>query len=108
VGVGARPSTTVAPQALLFMNNVHVRGYAKALAAQLAKQSGDSTDVAIRQGYLITIGRTPTDTEKADLTAFLASQTASYTAAKKANARELALTDLCQTLMSLNEFIYAE
>ncbi len=45
---------------------------------------------------------------KADMTAFLKQQIASYDAAKKPNSRHLALTDLCQVLISLNEFVYPD
>src|SRR5207237_8627682 len=39
VGVGERPSTIVAPQALLMMNNPQVRMWAKSLAARVSKDA---------------------------------------------------------------------
>ena len=40
--------------------------------------------------------------------AFVKSQATDYETAKKTDARELALTDFCQTLMCLNEFVYVD
>ena len=40
--------------------------------------------------------------------AFVREQQASYQADGKKDARHLALTDFCQVLMDLNEFIYVE
>jgi len=106
VSVGRRPSTTIAPQALLFMNNSHVRGYARSFGKQLASFKEDAE--AVRKGYLIAIGREPESDELKDTVDFLKSQTASYATDKQPNPRELALTDFCQVLMSLNEFIYVD
>ena len=43
-----------------------------------------------------------------DTVAFLQQQTAEYQEQKQAQPRRLALTDFCQALFSLNEFIYIE
>jgi cytochrome c553 len=108
VSVGGRPSTTIAPQALLFMNNPHVRGYAHNFAKKLAVPPDAPLADVVRRGYLAAVARVPTDDELKDNVAFLESQVASYVAEKKPNARELALADFCQVLMSLNEFVYVE
>jgi len=44
----------------------------------------------------------------ADAVDFLKAQLAAYQADGKTNARELALADLCQVLLGLNEFVYVE
>ncbi len=108
VSVGNRPSTTIAPQALMFMNNPQVREYARSFANSLLPESKKSLADAVRKGYLTAVAREPSETELSDTVAFIKSQIASYDSDKTANSRELALADFCQILMSLNEFIYVE
>ncbi len=103
--VGARPSTTIAPQALIFMNNPRVREYAKSFAKQVA---GDDIEASIRRAYLAAIARQPTDDELADSILFVTQQIKSYEAESKPKAHQLAMTDMCQVLMSLSEFIYVD
>ncbi|HEX4610984.1 MAG TPA: DUF1549 and DUF1553 domain-containing protein, partial [Urbifossiella sp.] len=66
-GVGDRPSTTVAPQALHLMNNPQVRAAAKGLAKR-ALTAGDDAAV-ITRAYRLALGRAPTAGELADATA---------------------------------------
>jgi len=108
VSIGDRPATTIAPQALMFMNNPQVRSYARAFAKKLNQTHGDSLEDAVRSGYMSAIARQPTKSELAETTSFLQSQIASYEKEKRGDARELALADFCQVLFSLNEFIYVE
>ncbi len=110
VSIGGRPSTTIAPQALMFMNNPQVRIYAHNFAKKLLPALERSPAEAIRQGYLTATGHDPDDGELADATAFLEAQQKSYAAApdKAGQARELALADFCQVLFGLNEFVYVE
>jgi hypothetical protein len=91
-GVGERPSTTVAPQALHLMNNPHVRAAAYGLAKRAAGDGKSSDADAVARAYRIALCREPTADELADATAFLAAQGA----------------DLCQVLLCLNEFLYLE
>ena len=98
---GSRPSTTIAPQALLFMNNPQVVSWAGALAASV---SSKETDEAIRELYRRTLSRDPTSTELRDNRAFIDAQASSYQGVK--NAKQLAYADFCQVIFSLNEFVY--
>jgi cytochrome c553 len=105
-GVAERPTSTIAPQALFLMNNANVRGYARALARRIERIEPSSAR-AIQAAYKRTVGR-PADGEEVNLaSAFLTRQTASYTKSKT-DAPELALADLCQVLICLNEFVYVE
>jgi len=97
-GVGERPSTTVAPQALHLMNNPQVRAAAKGLAKR-SLSAGDDAAV-VRRAYRLALGRAPTAGEQADAAAFLRGTTGP--------AREAAAADFCQVLFCLNEFLYAE
>jgi mono/diheme cytochrome c family protein len=108
VSVGGRPSTTIAPQALAFLNSPHIRSYAHNFAKRLLPEYEKSPESAVRQGYLTAISRLPDETELASTLAFLSAQEKSYAADKKDNPRELALADFCQVLFGLNEFVYVE
>ena len=103
-----RSSTTIAPQALLLMNNDHVRAYARSLANRIAPRPEWPLAESVRIGYLLTLSRPPSAQERADALEFLRIQTDSYRASKQANPEELALIDLSQVLFSLNEFLYIE
>jgi hypothetical protein len=108
VSVGGRPSTTIAPQALAFLNSPHVRTYAHNFAKRLLPSFEKSPEDAVRQGYLAAAGRPPDDQERAVAGAFLQAQEKSYAAESKPDARQLALADFCQVLFGLNEFVYVE
>ena len=104
VGVGERPATTVAPQALLLMNNPQVRAWARAFGKRLAEAK---TPVeAVHRAYRLALSRDATAEELADEVAFLKAQQESYKG--KTDARELAMADFGQVVMCLNEFVYVE
>ena len=107
--LAVRPETTVAPQALLLLNNETLRGYAEAWARKLVAESAGDAAAGIRSAYLTAIGRLPTDDEGKNAANFVRAQTASYRTEGKGDAAELtAWTDLCQVLFSLNEFVYVD
>jgi len=106
VSQGRRLSTTIAPQALMFMNSPHVRGYATAFAQKLAKVAGEDFEIAVNVGYQAALGRQPDLEERASTLAFLKSQKEAYLTARQNNPQLLALVDLAQTIFSLNEFSY--
>jgi mono/diheme cytochrome c family protein len=111
--MGDRPSTTIAPQALLLLNNPNVRADARAFAARLSPALDRSTADAVRSGYRIALCRDPQPSELDDSMAFIEQQRAlhesdSRPAAHKSDARVSALLDFCQVLMCLNEFVYVD
>ena len=110
VSTGSRVATTIAPQALLFMNNPNVRAYALALAHRLQTNADKSLAEAITQGYRLTVGRRPSTVEVKDATAFIERQRRTYETdpPPAASPLTLALADFCQVLFGLNEFIYLE
>jgi mono/diheme cytochrome c family protein len=108
VGIGKRPSTTVAPQALALMNNVQVRSYAKGLAARVRPLSKESPAESIRRAYRLTLGRAPEAEELVAMLDFLLAQSERYRAENKPDSFGLALEDACQSLMCLNEFVYIQ
>ena len=104
VSQGARPTTTVAPQALILMNSTQARVWAESLT----KRVSDVSDVGqrIKDVYLICFSRAPHADELTSGKAFIESQRTSYDAEKKPNAEALAMADYCQVLLGLNEFVY--
>ncbi|MGE3808134.1 MAG: PSD1 and planctomycete cytochrome C domain-containing protein, partial [Gemmataceae bacterium] len=107
-GVGQRPTTTIAPQALLLLNNPQVRGYSRAFARKIAPDEKTTVADAARAAYLHALARPPAADELKAAVIFINAQTDSYRADKKADARILALADFCQTLLCLNEFVYVD
>ncbi len=101
--IGERSVTTVPTQSLAFMNSPLIRQSAQKFAARIRS---DSLSGAVEQAYMIALSRRPTDPESQRMQAFIERQIASYGAV--ARAREFALTDCCQVLLCLNEFIYVD
>jgi mono/diheme cytochrome c family protein len=105
VSIGTRSRTTIAPQALAFMNSPQCRVYAQALADRVRS---DSAEASIHNTYRQVLGRKPKDTELKLALAFLEKQASEYAANQLEKGRERALVDLCQTVLSMNEFVYVE
>jgi hypothetical protein len=99
-GVGERPSTTIAPQALHLMNNPQVRAAAKGFAKRILGKGTISDADAVKTAYLAALCREPTADELAQASVFLKGQTGA--------AREASFADFCQVLFCLNEFLYVE
>jgi Protein of unknown function (DUF1549)/Protein of unknown function (DUF1553)/Planctomycete cytochrome C len=102
--MATRPATTIAPQALVLLNNPAVRECAVNLARRVKGESA----AAVRSAYMLALGRAPTAAEHADALTFLASQAEAYRSDGKTDAADLALADLCHTLFCLNEFVYVD
>ena len=88
VPIGSRPTTTIAPQALMFMNSPHVRRYAQAFAKRLAP------DDPVGSGFRLALGRDPTSQERETCSAYLTSGAST--------------SDFAQILFSMSEFIYVD
>jgi hypothetical protein len=103
--VGERSSTTATTQALVMMNSRFVRAQAEKLAARVRP---DKLDVpgAIEKAYRIAIGRKPNDAEAKKMTAFV--RRLADESGKSPQALEMAMSDFCQVLLCLNEFVYVD
>jgi cytochrome c553 len=99
VSQGSRPTTTIAPQALIFMNSPLVRRCAGGLASAASDAAG---------AYRRALARPPSPAEAARAAAFLEAQEASYRKAGHADPAKAARTDLAQALLCLNEFVYLD
>jgi len=106
VSIGERPTTTIAPQALLLMNSPHVRRYATSFAERLAGLAASSRASAVVVGYLSALSRPPSESELERTIAFVGAQERRHRDDGNEDALNLALADFCQVLWSLNEFIY--
>ena len=106
--VADRPQTTIAPQALLLMNNPQIREASRQFAIRLQGDAAKSPPDAVRLGYLSAVGRQPSAEELAGAVEFLSQQAASYSPGDVKSGMNRALVDFCQVLFCLNEFIYAE
>jgi len=110
VSQGSRPTTTVAPQALLVLNGPQVRTWAEAFAARVLSETAAPSDWPniAAQVYSLALNRAPTAAESAAATKYLQHMTDVYSAAKQADPRSTALADFCQVVFGLNEFVYEE
>jgi hypothetical protein len=90
------------------MNNAQVRACADGLARRCTAEKGKALDEAVKSAYTIALGRQPTATEQGESVQFIKEQLESYKAVGKANGEQLALTDFCQVLLELNEFLYVD
>ena len=101
---GNRPVTTVAPQALFLMNSPQARAWAAALAAKV--WPAGNLEARVRDATLHALSRNPNAGELAAVLPFLEKQTALHREASHSDPEKQALTDYCQSLFGLNEFLY--
>jgi hypothetical protein len=108
LSAGSRPTTTVAPQALLFLNSPHVRRWAAAFGARLSEAA--TPEAAAERGYRLALARAPTGAERAAAAEFLRAQEESYRrdGFSPADAAARARTDFAHALFCLNEFVYVD
>lgn len=105
VGIGNRSVTTIAPQALAFMNSPQARQY----ATEFAKRLGDVGDrEKVGGAYRIAFGRQPLEHELEIGERFIREQTAMYESQGNRDAHAIATIDFCQAVMSMNELIYVD
>jgi hypothetical protein len=95
--VGRRGQTTVAPQALFFMNDPFVTKSAKQLAARVASEAAPDAGARTRRLYALALGRPPTQAEL-DLGAQLLAPTAGAHAPER----------YCHLILCTNEFVYLD
>jgi hypothetical protein len=93
-----RDHTTVAPQALALLNDPFVRTVSSEFADRLMKQHPDNLKSQLRLAYRLALSREPEDDELFAAEAFVVDQS---------NQRK-SMTDFCQTIFALNEFLYVD
>jgi len=88
-----RNRSTIAPQALMMMNNNFVITQAKQFAARLRKDAGEDAAAQVDRAFLLALGRTPTASEKTESIEYV-----------KGGPQRL--VEFCQAMFNLNEFVY--
>jgi mono/diheme cytochrome c family protein len=117
VSQGSRPTTTVAPQALVMMNSSLVRQCAQGLADRVTRDAGPNAaaEDLIRRACLFAFARPPSAAELGDARTFLDAQSPrggdnaplNNAAAATGGAVQLhGFAELCQVLLETNEFAY--
>jgi mono/diheme cytochrome c family protein len=107
--VGARPVTTIAPQALILLNSAFMDEQSSAFAARLLKEDHPHAAAQVTRAYRLALGRQPTPREAAIARAYLDRQLqACGDQMPKPEAERRALTAFCKVVLNLNEFIYID
>jgi hypothetical protein len=94
---GRRNQSTVAPQALLFLNDAFVRRQAGHFADRVASEAGARPEERVRRAYELALGRPPDGGELVESVKFL----------RRGDAGR-ALVNFCHVLLTLNEFLYVD
>jgi hypothetical protein len=105
--IARRDVTTVPTQALFLMNNPFVMRQADQMAKRVLSQQGLGPAERVEFAYRLALGRLPGDSEKSDITRYLADYRKSLASADfKGNANLAAWASVCQTLFASGEFRY--
>ena len=93
----ARRNMTINPaQSLELMNSRLVADWSRRFADRVRNDAGQSLDGMLDRAWKLAVQRPPTAAERADARAFL----------ERSSATPESWADLCQTLLSTNEFLY--
>jgi hypothetical protein len=113
-----REVSTVAPQALLMLNDTFVAQQSEYFAERLQRESPGDVRAQINRAWKLAYDTTPSDKETTSSLLYLAEQTerirARVATMKKdkdktpPDPQTLALASLCQALLSANRFLYVE
>lgn len=104
--IGERVATTVPTQALAMMNSPFVRQQAEKLFARIRPATETPLEETVDRAYQIVFARSPNDTERPQMLAFIESQRTSL--GTDAAATEKTLTEFCHVLLCLSEFVYVD
>ena len=111
VNCDRRPTTTSAPQSLMLMNSDFVLNHAQALAKRLRSEAPAQPDLSrmIAHAWQLAYNRPISSEERDWARAFVAQHLDVLAKTNVSGDRELmALTDLCQQLLTSNEFLYVD
>ncbi len=119
VSCPGREETTVAPQALWFLNDDMVFQQARGLAQRVLREAGDLPENWVVRAWKIALGRAPSHQERQEALQLLDSLAQKHRQSEQASEsldsespigsdRLESLTRLCLALMNLNEFLYID
>jgi len=120
-----RQNSTVAPQSLMLMNSQFMLDQSAHFAQRLQKEAGDDRVRQLTRAWHLAFSRNPTASELSDASNFLSRQVDHLRSipekkdekpkkdektkpAPKPTPELQALTNLCQALLSANEFLYVD
>lgn len=103
--VDRRNRSTVAPQALLLMNNASVLFQAKKFAARVRREAGLDVAAQVTVAFRLALGRDPDTVERRTSAAFIRESALSRRSSEGGKADD-GLTGFCHALFNLNEFVY--
>ncbi|MGV3720277.1 MAG: DUF1553 domain-containing protein, partial [Actinomycetota bacterium] len=103
-----RSQSTTATQALALMNSTFVTAQGKHFADRVLAEKADGDGARIDAAYRLALSRSPSPVERARMLDFLRAQRLHYTGEVGAAVEKRAWADLCQTLLSANEFVYLD
>ena len=109
-----RVVSTVAPQALTFLNGEFIHEQAQAFAERLAREAGRDDTARIERAYRLAFSRLPSDDERAAVLRFLDRQRGQIVADSpedetvEADRPARRSTALCLVLLNTNEFAYLQ
>lgn len=107
-GTGTRPTTTVAPQALMLLNDSFVQTQAAAFAERLQHEVGPKLEEQIDRAFRLALQRAPTKVELKSALGLLADQTRRAHAEGAKEPEAVALRSFCRALLNLNEAVYVD
>lgn len=103
-----RSASTVAPQALVFLNGDFAIQQAKRLADRVRQMHPENPEDWVTIAWQLVLARKPTPNEHRSAELFIQSQAEALRANGDADARPVALAHFCQALLSSNEFMYVD
>jgi mono/diheme cytochrome c family protein len=103
-----RSVSTVAQQALVFMNGEFAIDQAKRMADRVVALVKEDRARQVDVVWNMALARNPTEAETRRATAFLDEQFEVFAKARNPEPARSALAGLCQALMSSNEFLYVD
>ena len=103
-----RTLSTVAPQALMLMNNDFVIDESRAMAGRFHRLARGRLDTQLGLAWETALGLVPSDDELAQSRAFVEKQAALFKNQKEKQPDLAALANYCQALFSSNAFIYVD
>ena len=103
-----RTVSTVAPQALMLMNNSFVINESRSMAGRFRRLAKGNLDRQLGLAWETTLGQAPGADELAQSAMFVEKQAALFAAQKEKQPGLAALANYCQVLLSSNAFIYVD
>jgi hypothetical protein len=103
----ARPTTTIAPQALILLNSAFLNEQAQACADRLLREGGAEPSANVERLLRLALGRPPDAEEARTALAYLDRVQAQLATAGAGRYRE-ALAMLCRVVLNLNELVYVD